>query len=174
LSIPEAGFLPEVGVLTGQNKEQLQAITKQQPQEIEAQFFGESQAYLIEPKSFCQLRIKNPTSDPVHIYMVGFDEAGRFQLETLWDDEVVIFNGLMPGEIKNSYLFAPQGKPGLREIRLFSSPKRLRFFLFPASPTAYGAQLDMIANEDLENIRMKVIRYSLTNKLLLEESTALT
>jgi hypothetical protein len=170
LSIPEAGFLPEVVVLTGQNKEQLQAITKQQPHEIEAQFFGESQAYLIEPKSFCQLRIKNPTSDALHIYMVGFDEAGRFQLETLWDDEEIIFNGLMPRETKLSYLFAPQGKPGLRKIRLFSSPKRLRFFLFPASPDAYGAQIDTIASEDLVNIRMKVIRYSLTNKLLSQKS----
>jgi hypothetical protein len=162
LSIPDARFLPEIAVLTGQNKEQLQVV--------KAQSFGESQAYLIEPKGFCQLSIKNPTSDPLHIYMVGFDETGRFQLETLWDDEEIIFNGLMPRQTKLSYIFAPQGKPGLREIRLFSSPKRLRFFLFPASPDAYGAQIDMIASEDLENIRMKVIRYSLTNKLLSQKS----
>lgn len=162
LSIPDAGFLPEIAVLTGQNKEQLQVV--------KAQSFGESQAYLIEPKGFCQLSIKNPTSDPLHIYMVGFDETGRFQLETLWDDEEIIFNGLMPRQTKLSYIFAPQGKPGLREIRLFSSPKRLRFFLFPASPDAYGAQIDTIASEDLENIRMKVIRYSLTNKLLSQKS----
>jgi len=165
LSIPETGLLPEVAVLTGQRKDQLQAI--------ETQPSGESQAYLIQPKSFCQLSIKNSTSNPLHVYMVGFDETGRFQLETLWDDEEIIFNGLMPGEMKGSYLFAPQGKPGLREIRLFSSPKRLRFFLFPASPDAYGAQLDTIPDEDLQNIRMKVIRYSLTNQLLLERSVAI-
>ncbi|MBW4659777.1 MAG: caspase family protein [Drouetiella hepatica Uher 2000/2452] len=156
LSIPETGFLPEVTVLTGQSKEQLLAI--------ESQPFGESQAYLIEPKSFCQLSIKNPTSSSLHIYMVGFDETGRFQLETLWNDEEIIFNGLLPGETKSSYLFAMQGKLGLREICLFSSPTRLRFFLFPASPDAYGAQLDTIAEEDLEKIRMKVIRYSLMSK----------
>ena len=174
LSISEAGFLAEVAVLTGKSKEQLQAITKEQPQKIAAQAFGESQAYLIEPKSFCQFSIKNPTSTPLHIYMVGFDEAGRFQLETLWDDEEIIFNGLLPGATKGSYLFAPQGKPGLREICLFSSPKRLRFFLFPASPDAYGAQLDIIPNEDLQRIRMKVIRYSLTNPLLPEKTVTLT
>jgi hypothetical protein len=98
--------------------------------------------------------------------MVGFDETGRFQLETLWSDEETFLNGLMPGETKSGYLFAPQGKPGLREIRLFSSPKRLRFFLFPASPDAYGAQLDTIPDENLQNIRVKIIRYSLTNQLL--------
>jgi hypothetical protein len=157
-SIPETEFLPEVAVLTGQTKEQLQAIAVRP--------FGESQAYLIQPKSFCQLNIKNPTSDPLHIYMVGFDETGRFQLETLWSDEETFLNGLMPGETKSGYLFAPQGKPGLREIRLFSSPKRLRFFLFPASPDAYGAQLDTIPDENLQNIRVKIIRYSLTNQLL--------
>ena len=166
LSIPEAGFLAEVAVVTGQDKEQLQAIA--------AQSFGESQTYLIKPKSFCQLSIKNPTPDPLHIYMVGFDETGRFQLETLWDDEEIIFNGLMTGETKGSYLFAPQGKPGLREIRLFLSPKRLRFFLFPASPDAYGAQIDTILSEDLQHIRMKVIRYSLTNPLLPGKAVTLT
>lgn len=165
-SIPETDFLPEVAVLTGQKKEQLQAIAVRP--------FGESQAYLIEPKSFCQLNIKNPTSDPLHIYMVGFDETGRFQLETLWSDEETFLNGLMPGETKSGYLFAPQGKPGLREIRLFSSSKRLRFFLFPASPDAYGAQLDTIPDENLQNIRVKIIRYSLTNQLLSERSRVLT
>ncbi|WP_058998555.1 caspase family protein [Leptolyngbya sp. NIES-2104] len=161
LSIPEGEFLAEVTVMTGSTKEQLLVIAPQP--------FGESQAYLIEPKSFCQLSLNNPTSAPLHIYMVGFDETGRFQLETLWEDEEIIFNGLMPGETKRSFLFAPQGKPGLREIRLFSSPKRLRFFLFPASSDAYGAQIDTISAEDLQQIEMKVIRYSLTNSLLSEK-----
>ena len=158
LSIPESEFPLEVAILTGQDKEQLK-VAEEQP-------LGESQGYLIEPKTFCRFEIKNPTQEPVHVYMVGFDETGRFQLETLWDDENVALDGLMPGEIKLSYLFVPQGKLGIREIRFFSSPKRLRFFLFPASPDAYGAQLDTIESNDLERIRMKIVRYSLTNNLL--------
>jgi hypothetical protein len=157
LSIPESEFPLEVAILTGQDKEQLK-IAKEQP-------LGESQIYVIKPKNFCQFEIKNPTQEPFHVYMVGFDEMGRFQLETLWDDENVALDGLMPGETKLSYLFVPQGNFGIREIRFFSSPKRLRFFLFPASPDAYGAQLDTIDNNDLQKIKMKTIQYSLIDKI---------
>nr|MDZ8021764.1 caspase family protein [Nostoc sp. SerVER01] len=157
LSISESEFPLEINILTGQEKEQLE-VAKEQP-------LGESQGYLIEPKYFCRFEIKNPTQAVLHVYLVGFDETGRFQIETLWDDENVTLDGLKAGETKLSYLFVPQGKLGIREMRFFSSPKRLRFFLFPASPDAYGAQIDTIESHDLEKIHMKVIRYSLNNKI---------
>ncbi|MBD2080629.1 hypothetical protein [Leptolyngbya sp. FACHB-17] len=121
---------------------------------------------MIEPKTACQLRITNPVQNPVHVYMVGFDEAGRFQLETLWNDAIVILQGLPPTETKTSYVFRPQGQPGIREVRLFASPRQIPLFLFPASPDAYGAQLDTIDPDDLKDISVKSIQFSLTPKLL--------
>jgi hypothetical protein len=104
----------------------------------------------------------------LHVYGVGFDETGRFQIETLWDDENVYLDGLKPGETKVSYLFVPQGKLGIREIRFFSSPKRLSFFLFPPSPDAESVPPHAktvrpytLESDDLQRIRMKTIRYSL-------------
>ena len=78
----------------------------------------------------------------------------------------VILQGLPPTETKTGYVFKPQGKLGIREIRLFSSPQQVPFFLFPASPDAYGAQLDEIDSNDLKAINMKAIRFSLRTKLL--------
>lgn len=158
LSLAESEFPVEIMVLTGQDKDQLQAA------EIRA--LGETHGYLIEPGAYCQFSIENPTQEPVHVYLVGFDEEGRFQLETVWNDEEVVFNGLMPGETKQSYLFTPRGKSGMREVRFFSSPKRLRFFLFPASPDAYGAQVNPVTNDDLQKMKVKTIRYSLVNHLM--------
>lgn len=157
-SISESDSPLEVAVLSGATKEELRVV--------EEQPLGDSQGYLIEPKTFCQLRITNPTPNPVHVYMVGFDETGRFQLETLWSDEEVVLQGLPPTATQTSYTFLPQGKSGIREVRLFSSPKRLRFFLFGAASDAYGAQIDEIDSDDLQKIRMKSIRFSLTTRLL--------
>ena len=157
-SIPETNFPLEVAVLNGSTQENLHIIAEQP--------LGDSKGYLIEPKTFCQLRITNPTQNPVHVYMVGFDETGRFQLETLWEDTNVILQGIPPAETKTGYIFKPQGQQGIREVRLFSSPRQIRFFLFPASPDAYGAQVEAIDSEDLREIKMKSIRFSLTTRLL--------
>jgi len=156
--LPESNFELEVEVLNGATKDDLHVI--------EPQPLGELQGYLIESKTFCQLKITNPTQNPVHVYMVGFDETGRFQLETLWNDATVILQGIPPGETKAGYIFKPQGQSGIREIRLFASPKQIQFFLFPASPDAYGAQVDAIASDDLKAIQVKTIRFSFTAKLL--------
>lgn len=157
-SIPESNFPLEATVLNGSTQENLRVV--------EEQPLGDGQGYLIEPKTVCQLRITNPTQNPVHVYMVGFDEAGRFQLETLWNDANLILQGLPPSETKTGYVFKPQGQPGIREVRLFASPKQIPFFLFPASPDAYGAQLDEIDPDDLKDISVKSIRFSLTPKQL--------
>ena len=144
--------------MNGSSKEELRVA--------EEQSLGESQGYLIESKTFCQLKLTNPTQNPVHVYMVGFDETGRFQLETLWNDQNVTLQGLPPTETRTGYVFKPQGRSGVREIHLFSSPKQIPFFLFPASADAYGAQLDAIDSDVLKTINMKEIRFSLTTKLL--------
>ncbi|MBW4527748.1 MAG: caspase family protein [Phormidium tanganyikae FI6-MK23] len=155
--IPESNFPLEVAVLNGPTQDDLRVV--------EEQPLGDLQGYLIESKTFCQLRITNPTQNPVHVYMVGFDETGRFQLETLWDDANLILQGVPPTETTTGYIFKPQGQAGIREVRLFSSPKQIPFLLFSASPDAYGAQVDAIDRDDLKGIRMKSIRFSLTTKL---------
>jgi len=157
-SLPESEFPLEVAVLNGSSKEELRVV--------EAQPLGESQGYLIAPQTFCQLKITNPTQKPVHVYMVGFDETGRFQLETLWHNQSVILQGLPRAETRTGYVFKPQGKPGIRELRLFASPQQVPFFLFPAAPDAYGAQLDEIDSDALKAIKMKAIRFSLTTRLI--------
>ncbi|MEB3357602.1 MAG: caspase family protein [Synechococcales bacterium] len=157
-AIPETEFPLRVAILNGPTKENL-GVLKAQP-------LGDGQGYLMPSQTLCQLSITNPTPHPVHVYLVGFDDTGRFQLETLWSDMDLVLQGIPPRETKAGYLFRPQGQPGVREIRLFASPRPIRFFLFPASPDAYGAQIEAIAPEDLQDLQMKAIRFSLMPNLL--------
>ncbi|MEP0924383.1 caspase family protein [Leptolyngbya sp. ST-U4] len=126
---------------------------------------GDVEGYRIEHRKVFRLSLTNTTSHPLHIYMVEIDSNGYFQPIILWKEEDILFDGLPPGETKLSYPFVQTGSTGTCEIRLFASPKRLKFFLFPASPGARGSSIELIEEEDLTQIKMKPIYYSMTSKL---------
>ena len=68
---------------------------------------------------------------------------------------------------RSAFIFAKLGcSQGTCELRLFSSPKRLRFFLFPADARARGGSIETLEEEELKRIEMKTIRYSMTPKLV--------
>ncbi|KYC41799.1 hypothetical protein WA1_17390 [Scytonema hofmannii PCC 7110] len=74
--------------------------------------------------------------------------------------------GLAPGETRLSYPFLQNGAIGICELRLFYSPKRLRFFLFPPAAAGREAIFESIDVSDLEIIKMKAIHYSTRKSLL--------
>ncbi|BAY37622.1 hypothetical protein NIES2111_19610 [Nostoc sp. NIES-2111] len=160
LAIPEVGFPLEVTVLV---RDALGT-----PDELEAAKeikFGSLTAYLIEHKKIFRLRITNPTNSTIHVYMIKIDSNGYFQPVTLWSNEDILIDGLSSKETQLSYSFVQTGSVGTSELRLFSSPKRLRFFLFPAAAgTRYGS-IEKIEEKDLNNIRMKSIYYSMSKNL---------
>ncbi len=157
LEISETEFPLEVTILAGPKTSELE--------EAKQETIGETTSYFIEHKNKFQFSIKNPTNSSVHVYMVEVDSFGRFEPVTLWDNEDVLLDGLPPGETKLTYPSVQTGSVGICELRLFSSPKRLRFFLFPASPGTRGYSIESIEDSDLKKIRMKSIRYSMTSKL---------
>ncbi len=157
LAIPEGGFPLELTPLAGSKSSELK--------EAKQERIGETAGYFIGYKDRFQFNIKNPTESSVHVYMVEIDSSGRFEPVILWNDQDVLLNGLPPGETKVTYPFIQTGSTGICELRLFSSPKRLGFFLFPAAAVSRGYAVERIEDSDLKKIRMKSIRYSLTSKL---------
>jgi hypothetical protein len=161
LTIPETNFALEVTVLVRDangTPDQLEAA-----KEIK---LGDTYGYLIEHRNIFRLSIHNPTESPMHIYMIKIDSNGCFKPVILWRDEEILFNGLSPGETHLTYPFVQPESIGTCELRLFSSPKRLRFFLFPADARARGGSIETLEEEDLKRIEMKTIRYSMTQKLV--------
>lgn len=161
LAIPETSFPLEVTVLVREASgipDELEAAKKIK--------LGDTSGYLIEHRNVFRLSMTNPTDSPIHVYMVEIDSNGYFEVVTLWKDEDVLFDGLPSGETKLTYPFVQAESVGTCELRLFSSPKRLRFFLFPASAGTRSASIETIEKEDLERIDMKSIRYSMTQKVI--------
>lgn len=161
LEIPETSFPLEVSVLVRDAKgipDELEAAKKIK--------LGDSNGYLIEHGKVFRLSMKNSTEFLVHIYMIEIDSNGCFEPVMLWRDEEILFNGLPPGETHLTYPFVQTRSVGTCELRLFSSPKRLRFFLFPASASTRGGSIETLEEEDLKRIKMKTIRYSMTQKLV--------
>ncbi|HEY9833847.1 MAG TPA: caspase family protein [Stenomitos sp.] len=161
LAIPETNFVLEVTVLVRDangTPDQLEAA-----KEIK---LGDTYGYLIEHRNIFRLSIHNSTELSMHIYMIKIDSNGCFKPVILWRDEEILFNGLSPGETHLTYPFVQPESVGTCELRLFSSPKRLRFFLFPADARARGGSIETLEEEELKRIEMKTIRYSMTKKLV--------
>lgn len=158
LSIPETSFPLEVDMLV---REAL-GVPDELEKAKEIKIGDFTQGYLIEQGKIFRLNITNPRDAPIHLYMVKINSNGYFKPIILWKDENILFNGIPCGETKLTYPFIQTSSEGTCELRLFSSPKRLGFFLFPASAFSRGASIEKLEEEDLLNIRMKSIRYSMT------------
>ncbi|GAA6621027.1 caspase domain-containing protein [Scytonema sp. NUACC26] len=158
LSIPNREFPLDVTFLTGDSEKNLTLAHEQN--------VGEKTGYFVEYDSIMQFSIKNTTKAQAHIYMVEISSEGRLTPVPLWQDEDVMWNGLAPGETRPSYPFYQNGAIGICELRLFYSPKRLRFFLFPPSAAGRGVIFESIDVSDLEIIKMKAIHYSMRKSLL--------
>jgi hypothetical protein len=160
LSIPESELPIDVLFLAGQNESNVAVVQ-------EHNLVGETKGYYIEPNTnIIQFSIKNFTENPVHVYMVELSSEGRMTpIQVFWEDDDAMWNGLAPGQTKLSYPFLQNAVTGICELRLFSSPKRLRFFLFPPA-FGRGARDESIDVDDLKEIKVKAIRYSINSKFL--------
>ncbi|MEG4172023.1 MULTISPECIES: caspase family protein [unclassified Microcoleus] len=152
LTIAQSEFPLKVTVMVGSAPDEIE-IAEQPKTSNEA-------AYYIEYQNTFYFRINNFTEETIHVYMVSIDVNGRFSSMNLWQDAEVLLNGLSPGATKLTYIFVQKESRGLVELRLFSSPKRVDFFLFPADNNiSYGSVIE-IEDEDLKTIKMKSIRYT--------------
>jgi hypothetical protein len=101
--------------------------------------------------------------------MLEIDENGLFEPLNLWKDEDVLLGGLPAGKEINSNPFLQWGSVGICEVRLFFSPKRLNFFLFPQAPATRSLMSDPdIEPEDFKLIQVKSFYYSMTSKLIFD------
>jgi Caspase domain len=161
LEIPNSEISSEIHMLVGDNEEKLE--------EVHLQGFGDLEGFLIQCKKIFQLRIKNNTNEPIHIYMIEIDENGLFEPINLWKDEDILLDGLPAGKEINSNAFLQWGSVGICEIRLFFSPKRLNFFLFPQAAEAKFSMPSIdIEPEDFNLIQVKSFYYSMTSKLIFD------
>jgi hypothetical protein len=155
LSIREGDFPVDVKFLTGMHQEELK--------ETKEKDLGVVKGSHIEYYSIIQFEIYNPTGAPVHIYMAELSSEGRLTpIVKFWQDSSIMLSGLASGKRQLSAPFRQVSSTGICELRLFSSPKSLDFFLFP--PTAGQRSLDVepFDEDDLKYIKMKSVRYSMT------------
>jgi uncharacterized caspase-like protein len=158
LSLLEEKFPVEVKFLAGMNQDKLK--------ETQERNIGEIKGSYVEYNSIMQFEIYNPTNNPIHIYMVELSSEGRLTpISRFWQDTSTILDGLPPGEKQFSSPFRQVGSTGIFELRLFSSPQRLDFFLFPPTAGERSVHIKSVNDDDLKNMRMKSIRYSMVPNL---------
>ena len=91
--------------------------------------------------------------------MVSIDPRGFFESVTLSGDRHVLLKGIPPGETVLSYAFRQTEAIGLAEMRLFSSPMELDFFLFPRAPMHRALRPVLIEEDALQHLRRQSIWY---------------
>jgi len=153
LELKEDTFPLEVEVLVGQDEDNLRVAEKQN--------LGEYKGYLIEQGTVIQLHLKNSTQNPVHVYMVYIDTKGVFEPITLSEERYILLTGIPPGETATSYAFQQIEPVGIAEIRLFSSPIELDFFLFPRAPIHRAVRPIVLMEDALQNLKRKSILYGM-------------
>ncbi len=153
LELKEDTFPLEVEVLAGQDEDNLRVAEKQN--------LGEYKGYLIEQGTVIQLRLKNSTQNPVHVYMVYIDTKGVFEPITLSGERYILLTGIPSGETATSYAFQQIDPIGIAEIRLFSSPIELDFFLFPRAPIQRAVRPIVLMEYALQNLKRKSIWYGM-------------
>lgn len=157
LSLVETEFPLEIIFTSGSDPEHLE--------NTEEETLGSVNGYKIPHDFLVQLQVKNPTQAIYYVYMVRIDSEGRLSLDNLWQNWEVLANGIKTGEVQQSHIFTHKGATGVYERRLFASSESLTNLLFPPpsnaiDPASHG--IDPIESLDLANVKMKAIRYCVT------------
>ncbi|WP_333459551.1 caspase family protein [Microcoleus sp. Pol10D4] len=153
LKIPESEFGLNLTVLVGKDTESLKPI--------EQQTIGEIQGYYIENNALLQIGLNNSNNIPIYIYAIRIDPSGFIEPIILLKPDIIL-NGLIPGGTEFSHLFfIPDQKIGIGEIRLFTSPQRLDWFMFHPEALAKVPLPPPSNIAELENIRRKSFLYTI-------------
>ena len=122
LALPATGFDPAVEVLYGPSKDNLAPLT--------IDTVANRPGYRIPVGSYYGFRLSNPLNNPLHIYLLRIDTAGRLRFMTLWNDTKLLVGGLPPGNTVTSFSFAT-GVPGINQMNFFASPTMIPQLLAP-------------------------------------------
>lgn len=98
-----------------------------------------SSIYELKSKSKFTIEVENSSNVSQYLYCIYFDFNGSFEIVPLFDDYNVVDNGLAKGSKIESYIFVQDGAIGLENIRIYSSPIRIRKFESPMTPANRGA-----------------------------------
>lgn len=152
LKIPESEFGLNLTVLSGQEPAAIKPIEKQT--------IGEIQGYSLEKNSLLQIRLNNSNNIPVYIYIIQIDPSGFIEPIVLLKPDIIL-NGLIPGGTEFSHPFIPEKKIGIGEIRLFTSPQRLDWFMFHPDADSRAYLPPPSNRAELDKIRIKSVFYSI-------------
>ncbi len=158
--LSEIDFPLDVKFLAGWSEDTLKVAQEQD--------IGEQKTYIIPDGSIIRFSLSNFTNYPIYVYFMEIDARGRIISAPLWENELVAWNGLQPGETELSYPFyitASKDSGEICEIRLFSSKIRNYKLLVPPHPSSYITKGFSNLESDWKNTRMKVIRY-IVNRFL--------
>ncbi|MEH2154042.1 caspase family protein [Nostoc sp.] len=136
-------------VLTGKSSQSLEFVYEQA--------IGEVQGYSIANNALLQIKLKNTTDSSVYVYAIQITTSGYIDAIILLDADFML-NGLMPGTTESSLLFNPGKETGIGEIRVFTSPQKLKWFMFPPKPGAKD-YLPPIDISEIQNMKMRSIYY---------------
>lgn len=158
LEIPEGGFPLQTESLLGSSVDGLTSTA--------AAHLVEVDACELDSGDVLRLRLVNETGQQTHVYAVLIDPDGRPSFPPLWDDDDLLWNGLAPGTMQDSFPFA-FATLGMWEVRLYSSPSRIRYLVSaPATATRAILSVDALNRFDWSHVRMRTLRYSVRPKRL--------
>jgi hypothetical protein len=152
LEISESELGLELTVFSGNDTESLKPIEKQT--------IGEIQGYSLEKNSLLQIRLNNSNNIPVYIYVIQIDPSGFIEPIVLLKPDIIL-NGLIPGGTEFSHPFIPKKEIGIGEIRLFTSPQRLDWFMFHPEANSRAYFPPPSNRAELDKIRIKSVFYSI-------------
>jgi len=96
--------------------------------------------YPLPSEAKFKIRLTNESSVPLFPYAIYFDEFARGDSRHLWKDMSIYSQGLQPGESTESYEMTHYGTQGLKEFRLFLSPKQILEFFKPSDVMSQNAK----------------------------------
>ena len=148
LAVPEAPAAPlQVILLNGPDDAHLEpASLRERDGRLE---------YLTRSNSVACFRATNLSSETLHLYLLSVTDRGRLWLRAFLENEEYMVNGLPPGQSGLSYSFRIKGSQGLRENRVFISPRRIMPMLCPPSPEVLEFErLDKALLQGVETVRV--------------------
>jgi len=99
---------------------------------------GSFQGFEVNTGDYFALEVENATADAWHVYMMDIDQDGRLNPVPVWDSDIQ-FDGIPPGTSARSYTFRHDGSaPGMSELRLFASPRRIQELISPPATVTRG------------------------------------
>jgi hypothetical protein len=123
------------------------------------QTLGEVEVYRLPAEASYRLRITNKAQEKrfVHLFLVS--EAGRMKAVRLWEQFASLFEGLQPGETRESIPLRKAGAIGIEELRLIVSLAPINDLVIPPDAKSRGVmRIDPQSRDAISRSKRHTVR----------------